>query len=174
MRYTIGRLWRRTSPKGTHDVYRRRRSSRCQASIFLSHSGVPKIAGRPELPLVFDAAAKSQGKCLDDFISSDPALQNPLPVVLILFREVAIPWSADIGAMFSLIRLKEVDRPYHRFLWPEEDGTVSTCEMTRVTLGVTCSPYAAIRTTWRAADDAGPYMEEASEAVRRSLYQGGV
>jgi hypothetical protein len=122
------------------------------------------------LRLVFDAAAKSHGKCLNDFISSGPALQNPLPAVLIRFREGAIAWSADIGAMFSRNRLKEKDRPYHRFLWPEEDGTNSTCEMTRVTFGVSCSPYVAIRTTWRAADDAGPGMEEAAEAVRRSIY----
>lgn len=42
--------------------------------------------------------------------------------------------------------------------------------MTRVTFGVTCSPYVAIRTTWRAADDAGPEMEEAAESVRRNIY----
>ena len=42
--------------------------------------------------------------------------------------------------------------------------------MTRVTFGVTCSSYVAIRTTWRAADDAGPGMEEAAEAVRQNLY----
>ncbi|KAI9562447.1 hypothetical protein GHT06_009880 [Daphnia sinensis] len=126
---------------------------------FLLHFGVPKMAGRPELRV-----------CLNDFITSGPALQNPLPAVLIRFREGMVAWSADICAMFSRIRLKEMDRPYHRFLWPEEDGTVSTCEITRVTFGVKCSSYVAIRTTWRAADDVGPGMEGATEAVRRNLY----
>jgi hypothetical protein len=32
-------------------------------------------------------AAKSGGKCLNDFITSGPALQNPLPAVVIGFRE---------------------------------------------------------------------------------------
>jgi hypothetical protein len=32
-------------------------------------------------------AAKSGGKCLNDFITSGPALQNPLPVVVIGNRE---------------------------------------------------------------------------------------
>ena len=137
---------------------------------FLPHFGVPKKAGQPELRLVFDAAAKSNGKCLNDFVTSGPALQNPLPAVLIRFREGEIGWSADIGAMFSRIRLKDADRPYHRFLWPEVDGTISTCEMTRVTFGVTCSPYVAIRTTWRAADDAGPEMKEAADDVREDIY----
>ena len=140
------------------------------SKYFLPHFGVPKMAGRPELRLVFDAAAKSHGKFLNDFISSGPALQNPLPAVLIRFREGTIAWSADIGAMFSRIRLKEKDRLYHRFLWPEEDVTISTCEMTRVTFGVTCYPYVAIRTTWRAADGAGSGMEEAAEAVRKNIY----
>lgn len=42
--------------------------------------------------------------------------------------------------------------------------------MTRVTYGVTCSPYVAISTTWHAADDAGLGMEEDAESVRRNLY----
>jgi hypothetical protein len=40
-------------------------------------------------------------------------------------------------------------------------------EMTRVKFGVSSSPYVAIRTTWRAADDAGPDMTEAATAVRK-------
>ena len=136
----------------------------------LPHFGVPKVAGRPELRLVFDAAAKSGGKCLNDFITCGPALQNPLPAVVIGFREGDIGWSADIGAMFSRVRLKEIDRSYHRFLWPEKDGSTSICEMTRVTFGVSCSPYVAISTTWRAADDAGPAMKEASDGIRSDIY----
>ncbi|XP_045030400.1 uncharacterized protein LOC123477414 [Daphnia magna] len=76
---------------------------------FLPHFGVPKVIGQPELRLVFDAAAKSGGKCLNDFITSGPALQNALAAVLVGFREGAIGWSADISAMFSRIRLTDVD-----------------------------------------------------------------
>jgi hypothetical protein len=75
------------------------------------------MAGRPELQLVFYAATNLHGKCLNDFVSSGPPLQNPLPAVLIRFCEGRlIALSADIGAMFSRIRLKEKDRPHHRFL----------------------------------------------------------
>ncbi|XP_045030399.1 uncharacterized protein LOC123472602 [Daphnia magna] len=42
--------------------------------------------------------------------------------------------------------------------------------MTRVTFGVSCSPYVAIRTTWRAAEDAGSEMEEARAPVRNNIY----
>ncbi len=112
---------------------------------------------------------------MKDFVSSGLPLQNPLPAVLIRSCEGRlIPLSADIDAMFSRIRLKDKDQPYHRFLWPEENGTISTCEMTRVTFGVTYSPYVAIYTTWRAADDACPGMEEAAEAVHQDLSVGVV
>jgi hypothetical protein len=137
---------------------------------WLPHFAVPKVAGRPELRLVFDAAAKYRGRSLNDYVTPGPALQNPLPAVILHFREGEVAWSADIGAMFSRIRLDDVDRRYLRFLWPEEDGTLTTCEMTRVTFGVSCSPYTAIRTTWRAADDAAVDQGEAAAAIRRYLY----
>ena len=114
-----------------------------QPAYYLPHFGVPKAPGSTALRLVFDAAAKHNRRCLNDYIASGPALQNPLPSVLIRFREGAIAWSADVGAMFSRIRLRSEDRRYHRFLWPETDGTISTCEMGRVTFGVRCSPYVA-------------------------------
>lgn len=72
--------------------------------------------------------------------------------------------------MFSRIRLKDIDRPYHRFLWPKEDGFISICEMTRVTFGVSSSPYVVISTTWRSADDAGPDMKEAGDGIRSHIY----
>ncbi|XP_045027086.1 uncharacterized protein LOC123470616 [Daphnia magna] len=137
---------------------------------WLPHFAVPKVAGRPELRLVFDAAAKYRGRSLNDYVTLGPALQNPLPAVILHFREVEVAWSADRGAMFSRIRLDDMDRRYLRFLWPEGDGTVTTCEMTRVTFGVSCSPYTAIRTTWRAADDAAVDQGEAATAIRKYLY----
>ncbi len=57
------------------------------AKYFLAHHGVYKGI---KLRVVFDAAAPFQGKCLNDAILSGPALQPPLPSVLIQFREGAI------------------------------------------------------------------------------------
>ena len=136
---------------------------------YIPHFGVPK-AGGDGVRIVFDAAARFQGKSLNDAIISGPALQNSLPAVLIRFREGEIAWAADIQAMFSRIRLPKADRRYHRFLWVEEDGLTSLCEFTRVTFGVSCSPYVAIRTTWRAAEDAGPEFHEAASVIKRNTY----
>lgn len=134
------------------------------SAYYLPHFGVPKSPGSLELRLVYDATAKYQGSCLNDYITSGP--ENPLPAVIIRFRKGAVAWSADEGAMFSRIRLNEADRHYHRFLWPEEDGSITTCEMTRVTFGVSCSPFVSIRTMWRAAEDSGPELKGATEAIR--------
>ena len=139
-------------------------------AYYLPHFGVPKAPGSQELRLVFDAAAKFNQRCLNDYIASGSPLQNPLPAVLIQFREGSIAWSADVGAMFSRIRLRPEDRRYHRFLWLERDGSTSICEMDRVTFGVRCSPFVAIRTMWRVADDAGSDMADVAQAVRRNFY----
>lgn len=167
------REYRAAMQTNFNDGYARRLSAEEQPGVgpvyYLSHFGVQKSPGS-KIRVVFDAAAKFRGRCLNDSICSGPALQNPLPAVIIKFREGKIAWAADIKAMFSRIRLQPEDRRFHRFIWPEEDGTDSVCEMTRLTFGVNCSPFIAIRTTWRAADDAGPTMKEAAAAVRANLY----
>ncbi|KAI9554965.1 hypothetical protein GHT06_020249 [Daphnia sinensis] len=81
---------------------------------YLAHHGVRKGT---KLRVVFDAAAPFKGKCLNDSILSGPALQTPLPSVILKFREGEIAWAADIEAMFSRIRLREGDARYFRFLW---------------------------------------------------------
>lgn len=42
--------------------------------------------------------------------------------------------------------------------------------MTRVTFGVSTSPYVVISTTWRSADDAGPDLKEAGDGIRSHIY----
>lgn len=52
---------------------------------WLPHFAVPKVAGRPELRLVFDAAAKYHGTRFNDYVTAGPVLQNPLPAVILPF-----------------------------------------------------------------------------------------
>ena len=103
-------------------------------------------------------------------METGPALQNPLPKVLIRWREYEWAWAADIEAMHSRFRLRPEDRRYHRFLWPEEDGTISTCEMQRLTFGVSCAPFIAIHTTRRVVIDAGPGHDLARDAIWNDFY----
>ncbi|EFX66567.1 hypothetical protein DAPPUDRAFT_262889 [Daphnia pulex] len=59
------------------------------------------MAGRLDLRLVFDAAAKPHGRCLYDFVTSVSAFWNPLPAVLICFREgeKSFVTSTTVGAL---------------------------------------------------------------------------
>ena len=73
-------------------------------SYYLAHFGVSK-PNSSKVRIVFDAVAIFKGQCLNDCISSGPALQNSLACVLIRFREGEVAWSSDIKAMYSRVRL---------------------------------------------------------------------
>jgi hypothetical protein len=138
-----------------------------QPEYYLAHHGVKK--GK-KWRVVFDAAAKFNGRCLNDSIHSGPALQNSLTSVIIKFREGEIAWASDVEAMFSCIRLRTKDSRYFRFLWNQRGETESrVCEMRRLPFGATCSPFIAIATTRRAAADfAGPSF--VSKAIEHKMY----
>ena len=127
---------------------------------------IPSLPDCPELKLLHDATAKYRGCCLNKYVVSGPALRNPHPYVIIKFREGAATWSANVGALFSWIRLNAADRRYHRFPWPKEDGTSSTCKKMQAACGVSRSPFVAIRSMWRSSDDAGPTQKDVTTTVR--------
>ncbi|XP_045027151.1 uncharacterized protein LOC123470665 [Daphnia magna] len=136
------------------------------AKYFLAHHGVYKGL---KLRVVFDAAAPFQGKCLNDFILSGPALQPSLPSVLTQFREGAVAWASDVEAMFSRFRLNPSDANYFCFLWQDLSAKFVVCRMDRLPFGATCSPFIAIYTTYRAVADA-EVGEKAVNAVKKKMY----
>ena len=72
--------------------------------------------------MVFDAAAKSDGKSLNDAVRAGPKLQRELTDVLTRFRTAPIALSGDVSEMFLQVGLSEEDRQYRRFLWRELDS----------------------------------------------------
>ena len=73
--------------------------------------------------------------------------------------------------MYSEILLSPEDRTLHRFLWRAEvTEPWIDYEMCRVTFGVTCSPYLAIRTLMQAAKDFGSEYPEAKKHIEESFY----
>src|SRR5258705_504412 len=73
--------------------------------------------------LVFDAAAKSNGKSLNDFLLKGPELLNPLPAVLMRFREKKIAITGDIKEMFHEVKLRKEDWPSQTILYRGCDRT---------------------------------------------------
>jgi hypothetical protein len=83
---------------------------------FLPHFAVIKEERETtKVRLVFDAAARNEGKSLNDAILSGPKLQRDLSNVLIRFRRSPVAISGDISEMFLQVNLSENDRRYHSF-----------------------------------------------------------
>ena len=116
--------------------------------------------------LVLDAAAKSHGKSLNDFLLQGPDRMNSIPGILWRWREKRIAVTSDVIAMFSQIRVQEKDRPSLRFLWrgSRRSGGFDVYESPVVIFGATCSPSIAEHCFRRTADE---FCED--EAARKSI-----
>ena len=137
---------------------------------FLPHHGVYKSKYDRKLRVVFDGKAKWQGKCLNDGIHSGPALQNDLPSVFIRFMESEIAFAADIEGMFPKVRLSREDSNHQCFLWPDETGRIRVARMNRLTFGLACSPYIAIRTMHRVAETVCKEDPEVRAMIEDNFY----
>ena len=67
--------------------------------------------------VVFDASARHEGVCLNDFIHKGPKLQRELVDVLLRFRRAPVVIVYDVAEMYLQIKIREEDRLFHRFLW---------------------------------------------------------
>ena len=93
--------------------------------------------------VVFDAAAKHNGKSLNDTTWPGPKLQREMVDVLTRFRRAPVALLADISEMFLQVELQYKDRPFHRFLWRDFDMSrdPDVYEFQRLLFGNTASPF---------------------------------
>ena len=140
---------------------------------FLTHVPVIKEDRvTTKVPVVFDAAAKHDGKSLNDTIWPGPKLQREPVSVLTCFRRVPIALSADISEMFLQVELQDKDRPFHRFLWRDFDASrePDVYEFQRLLFGNTaslfCSQYVLQTHVKTHASD----FPEAASTVEDSMY----
>jgi transposase InsO family protein len=117
-------------------------ASRSPRAWFLPHFAVAKLNKPGKIRLVFDAAAKSQGYSFNDFLVRGPDLLQPLPSVLMKFREGNIGFTGDIMDMFHQVVVREEDLPSQQFLWRGMDRTrpPDIYQMRVMTFGSTSSP----------------------------------
>ena len=77
--------------------------------------------------------------------------------------------NADISKMYREVQLSEADKDLHRFVWREDPSSpVKDYRMTRVTFGVSASPFLAVRTLQQTADEHGEEYPKATQ--RHSFY----
>ena len=135
------------------------------------HGVLKESSTTTKLRIVFDASAKTtNGASLNDLLEAGPSLYPLLPTILNRFRLPLIGVSADISKMFREIGLQPSKRDLHRFLLPGTNGKLVDHRMTRLTFGVTCSPFLATRVLLQVAEDHEQEFPRASHLVRRAFY----
>ncbi|GBP67619.1 hypothetical protein EVAR_98673_1 [Eumeta japonica] len=118
-------------------------------SIYIRTLVVPasfrRHASAEEVRLVFDAAARTNGKCLNDALLTGPDLIRSLLGVLVRFRQGRVAVSADIKEMFLRVKIREEDRDSLRFLWRNNmNENPQEYRMTSLIFGAASSPCTAI------------------------------
>lgn len=96
--------------------------------------------------IVFDAAAKSNGLSLNDYLMPGPDFLQSLIGVLFKFRHGKIGFLGDIKDMFHRIKIRQQDASCQKILWR---GNSRTCEpeeyqLDVMSFGANCSPCSAI------------------------------
>ncbi|XP_036146050.1 uncharacterized protein LOC118646705 [Monomorium pharaonis] len=120
--------------------------------------------------IVFDASATtSSGLSLNDMLMVGPTIQDKLFTHLIRFRSYKYVVTADIEKMYRQVLVHENDRRYQRVLW-RRGGKIETFQLNTLTFGVSSSPFLAIRTIQKFAEDERASFPKAAEILKSHLY----
>ncbi|XP_011859009.1 PREDICTED: uncharacterized protein LOC105556522 [Vollenhovia emeryi] len=134
------------------------------------HAVIKSSSSTTRVRVVFDASAKtSNGTSLNDRLMVGPTIQDTLFVHLIRFRTYKYVLTADIEKMYRQILLHEDDQMYQRILWRQNDQ-IKTLQLNTLTFGVSSSPYLAIRTIQKLADDEHDAYPDAARVLKTHLY----
>ena len=112
---------------------------------YLPHFAVQNPNTPTKIRLVWNAAAKSHGVCLNDRLLKEPNLYNPLVGVLFVFKEQSIGICGDLNEMFHQVRIREADQGSQRFLGRDQKiRKIITLQMQVTIFGAISSPYVAL------------------------------
>ena len=106
------------------------------------HAVIRQKSSTTKVRVGFNASASKSGKqSLNDVVDPGPSLIPQLTSLLIRFRELPAAVQSDIRKAFFMIGVREDDRRYLRFLWPDEDGVMTVWRLKKLPFGVNCSPF---------------------------------
>ncbi|HBK83092.1 MAG TPA: hypothetical protein DDZ41_05765, partial [Flavobacterium sp.] len=139
---------------------------------YLPHFGVSNPNKLNKLRIVFDAAAKSKGYSLNDYLLTGPDFYNMLPEILMNFRINRIAFIGDIKEMFLQILVRNEDKPAQRFLWRNmrRDIEPETYEIQVVFFGATCSPSIAQAVLTKNATEHSDSYPKACYEIKNNHY----
>lgn len=112
---------------------------------YLPHFPVVNPNKPGKMRLVFDAAHRYSGVCLNDYLLEGPDLLKSLPGILFRFRERPVAVTADIQEMFLQVKIRAPDQASQMFLWRGEERVKppKKYKMTSMIFGASCSPFIA-------------------------------
>ena len=136
------------------------------------HAVFKHSSSSTKLRVVFDGSATTtSGTSLNQALLVGPTLQPTLSNILMKFRCYPVALNADISKMYREVKLSPQDKDLHRFIWRvSPDLPVQDYRMTRVTFGVSASPYLAVRTLQQTAEDHGEEYPSVTNHIRTSFY----
>ena len=140
-------------------------------AYYLLHHPVrnPKRPGK--VRCVYNAAAKFQGKCLNDFIYCGPDLLGSLFGILLRFRQGLITLCADVKDMYLMLYVRPEDKPALRFLYRSnkpQQPDVYQCQ--RRIFGECSAPACANYTVLINADEHRNEFPRAAASLKNNRY----
>ncbi|XP_011685488.1 PREDICTED: uncharacterized protein LOC105448541 [Wasmannia auropunctata] len=138
---------------------------------YMPHHAVIKASSNTtKVRVVFDASAKAEnGISLNDTLMTGPTIQDTIFAHLIRFRTYKCVLTADIEKMYRQVMVHEDNRKYQRILW-RENNEIKTFQLNTLTFGVSSSPYLAIRSIHKLADDEHHAYPAAAKVLKTHLY----
>ena len=101
----------------------------------------------------------------------DPRCFQILDQILLEFRLYPVTLSADISKMYRAVELDVKDQDLHRFLWrPDPKLPIAGYRMTRVTFGVSPSPFLSDKALKQTTADFGHEYPCINNHVTESFY----
>ena len=141
--------------------------------FYLPHHGVVN-PNKSKIRVVFDCAAKAQGKSLNEYVYSGPDVTNNLLAVLLRFREHPIALIADIAQMFYQVEVPPDQRAALSYLWwPKGDLSQppATYQHKKHLFGGTWSPAACMTgLNFTIEQHGADYPPQVSSIAKRSFY----
>ena len=93
-----------------------------------------------------------------------------LSTILNRFRMNPVATVGDISKMFREVGLVEQDRYLHHFLHKNYAGKIVDVRMSRVTFGITSSPFLAMQVLRHLADEYVSLHPAAAKEIKQSFY----
>lgn len=141
-------------------------------TYYLPMDGVSKSCSTStKLRPVCDASSKTtSGFSLNDQLLPGPSLYPRVWSIINQFRCPAVAMTADISKMYRQVGLNPEERDFHRFLDRDELGLIRDYRMTRLTFGVSSSPFIATQVLHQIATDHQEEHPDAARAVQHAFY----